>query len=197
MRELVMFVDWPLERLRAYMPERYEPADFDEFWATTLKEARAPAAPRDSCPTTPGSRPSTSGTSPARFAGQPVRGWFYLPRGREGRLPCVVQYLGYSNGRGFPVEWLDWSAAGYAHLVMDTRGQGSDGNRIGQTPDPDPIGVPQAQGSSPAGSTIRTPTTTGASSPMRSEPLTPSEATPGSIPTGSPSPVPVREEGSR
>jgi cephalosporin-C deacetylase len=142
-----MLVDWPLERLREYVPERHEPADFDDFWATTLKEARAGGRAARFMPYDAGlSTVEVWDVTLPGFAGQPVRGWFYLPRGREGRLPCVVQYLGYSNGRGFPVEWLDWSAAGYAHLVMDTRGQGSDGTRIGQTPDPDPIGVPQAPG---------------------------------------------------
>ncbi len=34
------------------------------------------------------------------------------------------RYVGYGGGRGLPFEWLTWAAAGYAHLVMDTRGQG-------------------------------------------------------------------------
>ncbi|MDX3103057.1 acetylxylan esterase [Nonomuraea angiospora] len=35
-----MFVDMPLARLREYLPERAEPADFDAFWERTLAEAR-------------------------------------------------------------------------------------------------------------------------------------------------------------
>ena len=36
----------------------------------------------------------------------------------------MVEYIGYGGGRGEPYEWLLWASAGYAHLVMDTRGQG-------------------------------------------------------------------------
>ena len=40
-------------------------------------------------------------------------------------LPGVVEYIGYGGGRGFPHEWLAFPSAGFAYLVMDTRGQGS------------------------------------------------------------------------
>jgi cephalosporin-C deacetylase len=49
-------------------------------------------------------------------------------------LPCVVEYIGYGGGRSFPTDWLLWASAGYAHLVMDTRGQGSSWS-AGDTPD--------------------------------------------------------------
>ena len=78
------------------------------------------------------------------FAGQPVRGWVVVPRAVEGPLPCVVEFIGYGGGRGLPHEWLDWSAAGYVHLVMDTRGQGSSW-RTGATADAD-TGGPAAPG---------------------------------------------------
>ncbi|MEN3310586.1 MAG: cephalosporin-C deacetylase [Micromonosporaceae bacterium] len=142
-----MLTDWPLERLREYRPERVEPSDFNEFWRGTLDAARAAAAPARF-------RPYDAGLATVEvydltftgFAGHPVRGWFYLPRGAEGRLPCVVEYIGYGGGRGLPHEWLHWSAAGYAHLVMDTRGQGSAGWSSGNTPDPDAAGGPQTPG---------------------------------------------------
>ncbi|MDQ3539567.1 MAG: acetylxylan esterase, partial [Chloroflexota bacterium] len=35
------FFDLPPERLRDYLPERHEPADFDAFWSRTLAETRA------------------------------------------------------------------------------------------------------------------------------------------------------------
>lgn len=35
------FFDMPLEQLRAYRPDRVEPADFDEFWETTLADVRS------------------------------------------------------------------------------------------------------------------------------------------------------------
>jgi cephalosporin-C deacetylase len=142
-----MFVDWPLDRLRDYLPARDEPGDFDEFWAGTLREAREATWPVRYTPYDSGlSTVDVFDVTFPGFAGQPVRGWFLLPRNATGRLPCVVEYIGYSGGRGLPHEWLVWSAAGYAHLVMDTRGQGSNGSLVGDTPDPDPVGLPQTPG---------------------------------------------------
>jgi cephalosporin-C deacetylase len=47
----------------------------------------------------------------------------------------VAQFQGYNGGRGMPHEHVFWALAGYAHLVMDTRGQGS-GWSTGATGDP-------------------------------------------------------------
>lgn len=63
------------------------------------------------------------------FSGQPIKGWLVRPRGAEGRLPAVVSYVGYGGGRGRPHDHLLWASAGYAHLVMDTRGQGAGWSR--------------------------------------------------------------------
>ena len=142
-----MLVDWPLDRLRDYLPERDEPADFADFWAATLREARDAGAPARFEPYDAGlTTVEVYDVTFTGFAGQPVRGWFLLPAHTTGRLPCVVNYIGYGGGRGLPHEWLTWSAAGYAHLVMDTRGQGSNGGLVGDTPDPDPTGLPQTPG---------------------------------------------------
>ena len=142
-----MLTDWPLERLREYRPERVEPPNFAEFWRGTLDSARTAAAPARF-------RPYDAGLTTVEvydltftgFGGHPIRGWFFLPRGGQEPLPCVVEYIGYGGGRGLPHEWLHWSAAGYAHLVMDTRGQGSNGWMSGDTPDPDASGGPQSPG---------------------------------------------------
>ncbi|WP_203656236.1 acetylxylan esterase [Actinocatenispora rupis] len=142
-----MLVDWPLDRLREYRPERTEPADFAEFWSGTLKQARAKATPAVFEPYDAAlATVDVFDVTFSGFDGQPVRGWFLLPRHTEGPLPCVVEYIGYNGGRGLPHEWLAWSAAGYAHLVMDTRGQGSNGSTVGATPDPDATGLPNTPG---------------------------------------------------
>ena len=142
------FLDLPLDQLQAYLPPRDEPADFDAFWAATLAEART--HPLDPC-----FAPYDAGLSTLDvfdvtyngYGGQPIKAWLLLPRHTGGApLPCVVQYLGYGGGRGFPIDWLLWPSAGYAHLVMDTRGQGSSWLH-GDTPDPEPAGTnPQYPG---------------------------------------------------
>ena len=135
-----MLYDMPLERLKIYLPPRDEPADFDAFWSETLAKARS--FPLDVAfePVDYGLRTvETFDVTFNGYSGQPVKGWLLMPRQREEPLPCVVEYIGYGGGRGFPTDWLVWSSAGYAHLVMDTRGQGSTWQQ-GDTPDPEPEG---------------------------------------------------------
>jgi cephalosporin-C deacetylase len=130
-----LLFDLPLEQLTEYRPERKEPPDFDRFWSDTLGEARRHPLQATFEPVDFGlSTVHTFDVTFAGYGGQPVRGWLLLPAARGGPLPCVVEYLGYGGGRGLPLDWLTWASVGYAHLVMDTRGQGS-AWRAGDTPD--------------------------------------------------------------
>jgi cephalosporin-C deacetylase len=133
--------DYPLEQLKSYQPPRVEPADFDAFWQQTLAEARRYPLDARFEPVDYGLRLVESFDVTFRgYGGQEIKGWLQLPRQRSGPLPCVVEYIGYGGGRGFPTDWLVWSNAGYAHLIMDTRGQGSTWSK-GDTPDPEPDGA--------------------------------------------------------
>ncbi|MEV0523781.1 acetylxylan esterase [Streptomyces sp. NPDC050439] len=128
--------DMPLDELRRYRPEVTEPEDFDAFWEKTLSAARehdldARFTPVDAHLNTV----DVFDVTFAGFGGHPVKGWLILPAGTTEPLPAVVEYIGYGGGRGLPHERLLWSAAGFAHFVMDTRGQGSGGS-AGDTPDP-------------------------------------------------------------
>src|SRR6266511_1404246 len=146
------FYDLPLDQLRSYQPPRFEPAAFDAFWQDTLDETRrSPLDPRFE-PIDCGLRTLEAfDVTFNGYGGQPIKGWLMLPRQRSARLPCVVEYIGYGGGRGFATDWLLWSSAGYAHLVMDTRGQGSAWSR-GDTPDPEGDGGnPQFPGFMPRG----------------------------------------------
>ncbi|GAB4463615.1 MAG: cephalosporin-C deacetylase [Anaerolineae bacterium] len=119
------FFDMPLEQLRLYKPERDEPADFDAFWQMTLDETRAHPLNAQFAPADFGMKTvEVYDVTFAGYGGQPIKGWFMLPAGASGPRPCVVEYIGYGGGRGFPIQWLPWPSAGYAYLVMDTRGQG-------------------------------------------------------------------------
>jgi cephalosporin-C deacetylase len=129
------FFDLPLEQLEAYRPARNEPADFDAFWAATLDEARSqPLAASFEQVDYHLRLIESYDVTFNGFGAQPIKGWLLLPRERNGPLPCLVEYIGYGGGRGFPIDWLLWASAGYAHFVMDTRGQGS-AWRNGATPD--------------------------------------------------------------
>jgi cephalosporin-C deacetylase len=120
--------DLPLDELRAYLPERDEPPDFDAFWTQTLDATRAQPLALAVEPVDAGLRSfETFDVTFTGFGGTRIKGWLILPSARSGHLPCVVEYIGYGGGRGLLVERLLWASAGFAHFVMDNRGQGSDG----------------------------------------------------------------------
>jgi cephalosporin-C deacetylase len=125
------FFDLPLNELKTYKPAREEPKDFDAFWKSTLDEARAfPLNAKFEKVDYGLIAQETYDVSFNGFGGQPIKGWLILPTQRVGAsgrspLPCVVEFIGYGGGRNFPIDWLLWASAGYAHFVMDTRGQGS------------------------------------------------------------------------
>lgn len=125
--------DLPQDQLERYLPTLPEPADFDAFWAKTLAGNSDFDLAMTAEPVPNGlATIDTFDVTFAGFGGHPIRGWLHLPVTRTGPLPAVVEYLGYGSGRGVAHEKRLWACAGYAHFVMDTRGQGA------ETPDPDP-----------------------------------------------------------
>lgn len=137
-------VDLPLSALHEYRPDVPAPEDFDDFWARTLAEARRhPMTPRLGRVDGPLRLVDVDDVTFPGFDGDPVRAWLVRPAGATGRLPVIVEFNGYGGGRGLPHERLAWPTAGYAHLFVDTRGQGSTWGSGGDTPDP--------HGSGPAG----------------------------------------------
>ena len=131
-----MICDLDRDALWRYRSDYAEPADFDEFWQRTLEAEADPKPGLTIVPVATSLRDiEVFDVTFAGFGGHPVRGWLRLPRRRHGRLPAVVQFHGYGSGRGRPIDDLVWSAAGYAHLIMDARGQGG-GYAGGVTADP-------------------------------------------------------------
>jgi cephalosporin-C deacetylase len=130
-----MHFDMPLDQIKLYNPPLDEPGDFNSFWTSTIADAHR--YPLGATFTRYESHLKVIEAFDVTFhgyGGQPVKGWFLLPAVRKGKLACVVEYIGYGGGRGLPQDWLMFPAAGYALLVMDTRGQGSVW-RTGDTPD--------------------------------------------------------------
>jgi len=139
--------DLSLEELEAYDPPRSEPDDFDAFWEATIAASRELATPpRFEAIASPLRTIDALDVTFSGFMGQPIKGWFLAPRGASGPLPTVVEFIGYGGGRGVVLDWLAWASTGYAHLVMDTRGQGATWRR-GDTSDVDSSGTgPQFPG---------------------------------------------------
>jgi cephalosporin-C deacetylase len=142
------FYDLPRDELPRYKPERREEGDFDSFWASSLADAASRPLDARFAPYAGLDAVEAYDASFAGYGGQRVAAWLLLPAAaarpalpgfRNGRLPCVVEYIGYGGGRGFPWDWLLWASAGYAHFVMDSRGQGANWS-TGDTPDSGPSG---------------------------------------------------------
>jgi cephalosporin-C deacetylase len=142
----VAFTDLPIAELRAYVPNLTVPGDLDAFWERTLAETRGHDLAATFAAVDSGLRVIDSfDVTFAGFGGAQVRGWLHVPADATGPLPAVVEYLGYGGGRGLAHERILWAAAGYAHLVMDTRGQGS-GWAVGITADQGSTGEPSQPG---------------------------------------------------
>lgn len=130
-------LDLPLAELEAFRPDVREPDDFDDFWRSSLAEARSVAGEISiEQLQTPFTTVDVYDLIYPGYGGDPIRAWLLTPAGSADSLPTVVEFTGYGSGRGLPSEHLRWAAAGFAHLVMDTRGQGSVWGAGGQTPDP-------------------------------------------------------------
>lgn len=129
-----------LDDLERYSPTIVEPGDFEQFWSDTLAGATARPVLVDVRPE-PTDLPLLDcwNVTFAGFGGDPVRAWYTRPAGARGPLPAVVEYAGYGRGRGLPHERLTWPVAGYAHLLMDNRGQAG---QYGAGDTPDPHGAP-------------------------------------------------------
>jgi cephalosporin-C deacetylase len=128
------FFDINAADLPNYRSKVTAPADFDAFWAGTLAEARQFPLDATFTPVDVGlTLVDVFDVSFRGFGGHQIKGWLIQPKG--GAKSCVVKFIGYNGGRGFPHEHLLWPATGRAVLVMDTRGQGS-GWAVGETADP-------------------------------------------------------------
>jgi len=129
-----MLTDLSGDALLAYRSSQLEPPDFDDFWAGTLADASGSGI--DVRMTEVETRLATVDVFDVTFrgfAGQDVRARLRLPAGSAGPLPAVVQYVGYGGGRGHAMKSLLWASARFAHLQIDTRGQGA-GWSVGDTP---------------------------------------------------------------
>ena len=130
-------IDLPRAELLEYKPSVREPGDFDSFWAATLAEARSfNLGVTCVAVETPYPEIAVCDVSFSGFGGDRIGAWLTLARSADRPRPAVVEFIGYGGGRDLPGESLYWACAGYAHLLVDTRGQGSVWGGGGSTPDP-------------------------------------------------------------
>lgn len=137
-------LELPMRDLRRFKPTCREPHDFEAFWANQLAEARM----TDRAPTVVQAQTPlrTIDSFSVEFPGwqsQPINAWLHLPRGLCEPLPAVVEFSGYGQGRGLVHERTLYAQAGYAHLVVDARGQSGALERC-DTPDISPTPLDSA-----------------------------------------------------
>jgi cephalosporin-C deacetylase len=147
--------DMPLAQLNEYRPDVECPPDFVEFWTRSVAQARQAGAANVATITevaTGLNAVTAYDVTFAGFAGDPIKAWLIVPKdssigdsaqGSSGEgsaqgsgLPVIVQMIAYGGGRGLPHEHLKWANAGFAHLVVDVRGQGGHWGAGGETADP-------------------------------------------------------------
>lgn len=132
------FFDMPLEELRTYRPRINEPADFDDFWQKTLKRHTSPELLENASIRAVNSHVKTVDAWEVVFSGyddQPIHGRYTRPASTLQDLPIIVEFVGYGGGRGLLEEHLAWASSGFAHLIVDTRGQGAQWSGGGHTGD--------------------------------------------------------------
>ncbi|MDN5726735.1 MAG: acetylxylan esterase [Propionibacteriales bacterium] len=140
--------DLPADKLAEYRPDLPVPEDLERFWRETIAEAREHDVMIGCDEINNRLRlVDTYDLTYAGFDGAPIRAWLHLPTGATEPLPTVISYCGYSGGRGFPFDDTVFAQAGYAQLIMDTRGQSYYQGGWAATPDPWPrAGVNHAPG---------------------------------------------------
>jgi cephalosporin-C deacetylase len=138
--------DLSYEELVDYRPTVAEPGDFDAFWKDTITETRSFDLDVQLAPvTTPYRTVDIYDASFCGFAGDRIKAWLVSPRHHGVPRPAVVEFIGYNGGRDVPGTFLSWASAGYTHLLVDTRAQGSNWGGGGDTGDPHGSG-PHAPG---------------------------------------------------
>lgn len=136
------WTDLPVNELRQFRSEITPAPDVRQFWSARLSEARSLATETIvSDVDSPLTRIRVQDIEFSGAEGHRIKGWVLTPIGVDGPLPCLVQYIGYGGGRSLHHEWTLWPSAGWATLIMDTRGQG-----WADTPDPGYAANPQELG---------------------------------------------------
>ena len=125
-------VDMPLEKLKKYQGINPKPADFEQYWEKALKELDE-TAPNVKMTKADFQAPGIdcydvyyTGVNNARIYCK-----YLIPQNREGKIPAVLGFHGYSGAGHSWMQLLPYAYAGFAAFAMDARGQGGKSEDVG------------------------------------------------------------------
>lgn len=118
------------KELEQYMPQLTRQPDFEQFWKQTKEESeRVPIGLEMKQISYPARHLRLYEVSYNGFDGTRIFGWYMEPvwgqkSAEKEKLPCLVNYHGFSGDRGVPSDFFQWTMAGMAVLTVDCREQG-------------------------------------------------------------------------
>lgn len=121
-------VDFPLEELKAYKPEKTKEKDFDGFWQNKIKHLRVEPIEYNMekidyiVPEIDAYKVIYKGYKDALICG-----YYLTPKNvSNSQLPVILMFHGYAGNKG-PISLnVRWPLMGYAVFAVDIRGQGGE-----------------------------------------------------------------------
>lgn len=125
-------LDMPIKELEQYNGTNPRPADFDEYWDTSIAEMKA-VDPQVTMKKATFQSPFAdcydmyfTGVNGARIHVKHLR-----PKNITGKIPAVLHFHGYQGNSGDWFDKLAYVASGMAVFAMDVRGQGGKSEDVG------------------------------------------------------------------
>ena len=123
-------IDMPLEQLRQYKPPLYREDDFESYWSTTVSEALKQPLNAELIPyNLPAKGLTCYAVRFDGYKGGRIAGWYVRPD-RQGKLPGLCVYHGYSGRGPRPLDLVHIASQGICVLSMDCRGQNGESQDV-------------------------------------------------------------------
>lgn len=122
------FIEDRVKEYESYIPELTKKVDFDEFWEKTIALSKSVDlnAKLTECDY-PSPYIKVYDLTYQGYDGTSIKGWFMIPLfAKKKKLPCLIQYHGFTGGRNLPHEYMPWLMMGMAVVAIECRLQGGD-----------------------------------------------------------------------
>ena len=114
----------PMEKLLKYKGQSPRPKDFDKYWSRGLKELDETDPRIELVPIKfPSPNAEVFHLYFTGVGGARIHSLYARPRNVKGKVPCVVQFHGYTGNAGQISGLMGWIAMGMSVASMDCRGR--------------------------------------------------------------------------